>query len=42
MRAVERLDLLLRDASPDDENTRLREIGAALSEDQAMTLALRA
>jgi predicted ATPase len=42
MRAVERLDLLLRDAVPDDENTRLREIGAALSEDQAMTLALRA
>ena len=29
-------------AVPDDEYTRLRKIGAALSEDQAMTLALRA
>ena len=42
LRAVERLRPLLRDALPDDENTRLRKIGAALSEDQAMTLALRA
>ncbi|HWY15366.1 MAG TPA: winged helix-turn-helix domain-containing protein [Rhizomicrobium sp.] len=42
LRAVQRLRLLLRDALPDDENTRLRKTGAALSEDQAMTLALRA
>jgi ATP/maltotriose-dependent transcriptional regulator MalT len=42
LRAVERLRLLLHEALPDDESIRLREIGAALSEDQAMTLALRA
>jgi tetratricopeptide (TPR) repeat protein len=42
LRAMERLNLLLRDALPDDENIRLRKTGAALSEDQAMTLALRA
>ncbi len=42
LRAVERLRLLLLDALPDDENIRLRKAGAALSEDQAMTLALRA
>jgi predicted ATPase len=41
-RAVERLRLLLHNALPDDENIRLRKIGAAHSEDQAMTLALRA
>jgi predicted ATPase/DNA-binding winged helix-turn-helix (wHTH) protein len=41
-RAVERLRLLLHNTLPDDESIRLREIGAALSEDQAMTLALRA
>jgi hypothetical protein len=42
LRAVERLHLLLHEALPDDESIRLRKIGAALSEDQAMTLALRA
>ena len=42
LRAVERLRLLLNDALPDDENIRLRKIGAELSEDRAMTLALRA
>jgi hypothetical protein len=42
LRAVERLRLLLHEALPDDESIRLRKIGAALSEDQAMTLALSA
>jgi predicted ATPase/DNA-binding winged helix-turn-helix (wHTH) protein len=42
LRAVERLRLLLHEALPDDESIRLRKNGAALSEDQAMTLALRA
>jgi len=41
VRAVERLRTLLHDALPEDEITRLRVLGAALSEDQAMTLALK-
>lgn len=41
VRAVERLNTLLSSALPESEILRLRSIGAALSEDQAMTLALR-
>ena len=41
VRAVERLSTLLTDALPENEITRLRVLGAALSEDQAMTLALK-
>jgi len=40
-RAAERLKTLLSSALPENELVRLRSIGAALSEDQAMTLALR-
>jgi hypothetical protein len=38
--AVERLRDLLRDAMPEDEIARLVALGAQLTEDQAMTLAL--
>ncbi|HEY4114486.1 MAG TPA: winged helix-turn-helix domain-containing protein [Rhizomicrobium sp.] len=42
VRALERLRSLLCERLPENEVTRLRGIGAALSEDQAMTLAFRA
>jgi len=38
--AVERLAMLLRETLPAEEISRLRELGARLSEDQALTLAL--
>ncbi|MGH6887702.1 MAG: ATP-binding protein [Rhizomicrobium sp.] len=38
--AVKRLGRALRDSLPDDEIARLADLGARLSEDQAMTLAL--
>src|SRR5207253_11492724 len=39
-RAAEQLRILLREALPDDEIARLGEMGARLSEDQAVTLTL--
>ena len=39
-RSIDRLNALLAEALPDAEIARLRRIGAAYSEDQAMTLAL--
>jgi tetratricopeptide (TPR) repeat protein len=39
-RAIERMTLLLRDALPDEEIAQLGRLGAQLSEDQAMTIAL--
>lgn len=40
-RAIERLTALLRNAMPSKEIAQLSRLGASLSEDQAMTLALR-